>query len=218
METRHLKIVFVIDESGSMHGSNSDVIGGFNSYIDQQKQENIGKITVSLWKFNENAKVVISNKSAIDVAPLGPRHYLPGGSTALYDAVGKAISRTDRELFELPESERPDKIIMVIITDGMENASREYTSSALKAAIRVHEVEMKWSFVFLGSDLDNFSDADAMGINNRTYSSKEKMRDSFDSLSNSSCIYKRKSFKDENQFMEDLMSDLKEKGKKETEE
>lgn len=218
METRHLKIIFVIDESGSMHGSESDVIGGFNSYIEQQKQENIGKITVSLWKFNQTPKLVISNKPSDEVRSLKPEDYIPGGLTALLDAMGLAINTTDKEHLELSESERPDKVIVVIITDGMENASKEFTASDLRTAIRMHEEEMKWSFVFLGSDLYNFSDADALEIKHRAFSSKEKMRDSFQSLSNSSCIYNRKNFKDENQFMEDLMSDLNEKGKKETEE
>lgn len=217
METKHLKIVFVIDESGSMHGSESDVIGGFNSYIDQQKADNTGKITVSLWKFNEKAKIVISNKPASEVLPLERGDYRPGGSTALYDAVGFAMISADREHLELSESERPDKVIMVIITDGMENASREFTSSALKAAVRMHEEEMNWSFVFLGSELQNFRDADDLGIKNRAYSSKEKMRDSFDSLSNSSWRYKRSMYLSEKHFMDDLTEDLNKAGKEDSE-
>lgn len=208
METKHLKIVFIIDESGSMQGSNSDVIGGFNGFIDKQKTENKGKITVSLYKFNNLVTQVIGNKPAAKVRKLTTEDYTPSGFTALYDAIGQAIHETDKQLSTQPEKQRPDKVMVVIITDGQENASKEFSATAIKSTISTHEELLNWSFIFLGSGLDNFQDAEAMGIKNRANAPAWKLKKNIDHVAESSILYCMSSEMDEKEIIEDLVSDL----------
>lgn len=208
MVTKHLKIVFIIDESGSMQGSNSDVIGGFNGFIEKQKAENTGKITVSLYKFNNLVTRVISNKPAAKVRTLTNEDYSPSGFTALYDAIGQAIHETDKNLSGLPEKERPDKVMVVIITDGQENASKEFSATAIKSAISTHEELLHWSFIFLGSGLSDFKDAEAMGIKNRANAPQWKLKSNIDHVAESSIMYCMSPEKDEKEIIEDLVSEL----------
>ena len=208
METKHLKIVFIIDESGSMQGSNSDVIEGFNSFIEKQKTENRGKITVSLYKFNNLVTRVISNKSAAKVRKLTNEDYNPSGFTALYDAIGQAIHETDKQLSALPEKERPDKVMVVIITDGEENASKEFSATAIKSTISTHEELLHWSFIFLGSGLSDFKDAEAIGIKNRANAPQWKLKSNINHVAESSIMYCMSPDMDEKEIIENLVSDL----------
>lgn len=213
METRHLKIVFIIDESGSMQGSNSDVIGGFNSFVERQKMENPGKFTVSLYKFNNLVTQVINNKPAAKVRNLTNEDYTPSGFTALYDAIGQAIHETDKNISALPLNERPDKVMVVIITDGEENASREFSATAIKSAISTHEELLHWSFIFLGSGLENFKDAEAIGIKNRANSPRFRLESNINLVSESAIRFCRSNAKDDTEIIEDLVSDLNDANK-----
>ena len=208
MKTMYLKIVFIIDESGSMQGSNSDVIGGFNSFIERQKTENPGKITVSLYKFNDLVTRVIINKPAAKVRNLTTEDYTPSGFTALYDAIGQALHETDKQLSGLPDKERPDKVIVVIITDGQENASKEFSPTAIKSVISTHEELLYWSFIFLGSGLDNFNDAEAMGIKNRANAPQWKLKRNIDFIAESAVSYCIKGEKNDKEIIENLVSHL----------
>jgi uncharacterized protein YegL len=208
METKYLKIVFIIDESGSMQGSNSDVIGGFNGFIDKQKTENKGKITVSLYKFNNLVTRVIGNKPAAKVRKLTDEDYTPSGFTALYDAIGQAIHETDKQLSSLPEKDRPDKVMVVIITDGEENASKEFSATAIKSAISTHEELLHWSFIFLGSGLSDFKDAEAMGIKNRANAPQYKLKKNIDHVAESSILFCMLPDRDEKEIIDNLVTDL----------
>jgi len=208
METKHLKIVFIIDESGSMEGSNSDVIGGFNSFIEKQKKDNPGKITVSLYKFNNLVTQVIGNKPAAKVRKLTTEDYTPSGFTALYDAIGQAIHETDKQLSSQPEKQRPDKVMLVIITDGQENASKEFSATAIKSAISTHEDLLHWSFIFLGSGLSDFKDAEALGIKNRANAPQWKLKSNIDHVAESSIMYCMSAESDEKEIIDNLVSDL----------
>ncbi len=208
METKYLKIVFIIDESGSMQGSNSDVIGGFNSFVERQKTENEGEITISLYKFNDVVNTVIANKPASEIRNLTSEDYSPRGFTALYDAIGLAIQETDKQITRLPESKRPDKVMVVIITDGEENASKEFSATAIKSAISTHEDLLNWSFIFLGSGLDSFKDAESMGINYKANAPAWKLKSNINHVAETSINYRRKKFNDEKEIFDDLISDL----------
>ncbi len=208
MEIKFLKIVFIIDESGSMQGSNADVIGGFNSFVERQIKENAGRITISLYKFNDIITRVIANKPAMEIKHLTNDDYTPGGFTALFDAIGKAISETDKELTELPENEKPDKVMVVIITDGQENASKEYSATAIKSAIATHEELLKWSFIFLGSGLDDFSDAEAIGIKYKANAPQWKLKSNINHVAESSIKFCMSEDKEENDILLDLIADL----------
>lgn len=208
MGNNYLKIVFIIDESGSMSGSEGDVIGGFNSFMNKQKNESYGKISVSLYKFNDKVNCVISNQPAADVRNLTPEDYNPNSFTALYDAIGKAVNDTDKQIADLPEIERPEKVMIVIITDGEENASKEYTSTAIRSAISTHEELMGWLFVFLGSGLDSFVDADAIGAKYRVNTPKMKLRSTFDRISDSAISFGYAAKEDGKRVIADLFGEL----------
>ncbi|NLK47738.1 MAG: VWA domain-containing protein [Bacteroidales bacterium] len=208
MEKNYLKIIFVIDESGSMQGSERDVIGGFNNFVEKQKNENYGKIDVSLYKFNDQVNCVINNQPASEVRKLTLKDYNPNNFTALYDAVGKAIHETDKQIEFIPEAERPNKVMMVIITDGEENASKEYSGAAIRSIISSHEKLMGWNFIFLGSGLDNFVDADIMGTRYRANTSKNQFAAAMETVSDYSLRFRAANKKDEKSVLEDLMDNL----------
>ena len=208
MKTRHLEIVFIIDESGSMQGSNSDVIGGFNNFIERQKIDNPGKITVSLYKFNNQVARVISNQPATKVRNLTNNDYSPSGFTALFDAIGQAINETDKHLSSLPEIDRPDKVMVVIITDGKENASKEFSATAIKWTISTHEELLHWSFIFMGNGLENFQDADSIGIKYRANAPRCKMKKNIDHVTESAIMYCLSTDGPEKEIFENLIINL----------
>lgn len=210
MEKNYLKIIFVIDESGSMLGSERDVIGGFNNFVEKQKQENHGKVDVSLYKFNSEINRVINNQPASEIRNLTIEDYNPNSFTALYDAVGKAIHDTDKQIALTPEVERPNKVMMVIITDGEENASKLYSGTAIRGMISSHEELMGWNFIFLGSELDSFADADIMGTRYRANTPKKMFRKAMDSVSEYSLLFSYADKEDEKTVIENLMIDLSE--------
>ncbi len=189
METKFLKIVFVIDESGSMQGSNADVIGGFNSFIYRHSNEPNAKVNVSLYKFSHLITQVIANKPVNEVAPLTHADYSPNGFTALYNAIGKAIAKTDEFVESLSENDRPTTVMMVIITDGHENASQIYSTDALKSTIATHEKLLNWKFIYLGADFNNFDDANQLGITSHAAFKKRNMPLKFDMIANAGISY-----------------------------
>lgn len=207
METKILNIVFVIDESGSMQGSNADVIGGFNSYIDRHRNEPNARVNVSLYKFNDQINQVITNKPVKEVDHLTDEDYFPNGFTALYDAVGLAINNTDESIEILPMAERPTTTMMVIITDGQENASRNYSSVALKSTVATHEKMLNWQFIFLGADLKNFTDAEQLGMSKQISFRKRNIASKFDTIADAGILYCLKS--DERLDANELLNDLK---------
>jgi len=206
MTTNFLQIVFVIDESGSMQGSNSDVIGGFNSFIERHRNEPDARVNVSLYKFNQGSIRIFSNLPAIEVPNLTDADYSPNGFTALYDAIGQALSDTDKFIESLPETERPTTIMMVIITDGEENASHHYSASALKSAIETHEKLLNWKFIYLGADLNKFTDAEQLGISNTVAFKKRNMNSKFDRIAEAGIKYSKSGGDelDETQLLRDL--------------
>lgn len=208
MEGNYLKIIFLIDESGSMSGTEADVIGGFNTYVEKQLNEKAGKVTASLYKFNSRVKRVYLNKPMQEIKKLTPEDYMPGDFTALYDAVGSAIRETDASIAEMPETERPDKVIMVIITDGQENASKEFSSQAVNSLIATHEKLLNWTFIYLGSGLSDFADADSLGIKHRVSSPKMKLRSNFIDVAESSLFYRKSNKDSDEEIIDDLMSNL----------
>ena len=208
MKSKSLKIVFVIDESGSMQSSSSDVIGGFNGFVERQKAENPGEITVSLFKFNDRVTHVIADKPDAEIRHLTDADYDPNGFTALYDAIGEAIHETDKQLSVMEENERPDKVMVVIITDGEENASKEFSAKAIKSSISTHEELLNWTFIFLGSGLDNFKDAEALGIDNRANAPAWKVKSNINHVAESSINFCMFDDREDKGIVDDLLSDL----------
>lgn len=153
-------ITVVLDRSGSMATCRNDAEGGLNELIKKQKRE-AGQATFTLVQFDTvyefvHRAVPIGNVSHV---PLEPR-----GGTALLDAVGKAIAETGERLKGTAEADRPGLVVFVIVTDGEENSSHEYTKAQIKQMIQHQQDVYKWQFTFLGANQDAFAEAAAMGI------------------------------------------------------
>jgi len=156
-------IVFVLDRSGSMQSVATDTIGGFNKFIEDQKAIP-GDVTVSLYQFDNEYEPVFEGIKLLDVKPLSDKTFVPRGSTALLDAVGRTINAVGSRLSALKEEKRPGKVLFVIITDGAENSSREFRIEKIKEMVTHQTDSYQWSFVFLGANIDAFSTADSFGI------------------------------------------------------
>lgn len=155
-------IVVVLDKSGSMASTKGDVIGGFNRFLEEQKALP-GECALSMVLFDTHYDV----RPAVpvrDVQPLDDKTYVPGGMTALLDAVGKAISETGRRLAALEEARRPDKVLVVVITDGEENSSHEHDLKAVRGMVEHQQGKYNWKFMFIGADIDSFAEAHKLGI------------------------------------------------------
>ena len=163
MNSNLTEIVFILDRSGSMHGLEADTIGGYNSFLENQKKEE-GETLVTTVLFDDEYELLY-NGVAINSAKLTSKQYFVRGCTALLDAVGKTIIDIKRRIANKPENQRPSKVIFVITTDGMENASTEFTKAKVKELI-THQQEMEnWEFLFFGANIDSASTAESIGIN-----------------------------------------------------
>ena len=176
-----INLCFCIDESGSMYPSMEDVIGGFQSIIDEQKKNNEGKVTVSLYKFNH---VVTEVYRGVDVNDIEKFDYHPDGCTALYDGVGVAIDDIGKWLHERDENgeQMPDKTLMVVMTDGYENSSKEYTLEGIQERIKRQTDVYSWEFVYVGTDLSTKKPATSMGFSNQVYNTRSKMKKGYDMI------------------------------------
>ena len=167
MKSNLLHICFVLDESGSMYNSVDDVIGGFQKLIDEQKGEKNGECIISLYRFSDTVKKDYIGKPVDEVSKL---IYSPGGCTAMNDGVGTAIDEIGKWLSDMDESERPSKNMIVIMTDGQENASKEYDFDIVKEKIKHQEEKYSWTFVYMGTNLQDLKDANRLGIKMRSVS------------------------------------------------
>ena len=209
MKENYLKIIFVIDESGSMQGTESDVIGGFNNFIEQQKLHHQGKITFSLYKFNSYWSQILNDLPIEEIRPLTSGDYTPGGLTALYDTIGNAIADIENQSKYTKSEHKASMVMMVIITDGQENASREYDSRKIKQMIQELEQSENWQFIYLGADLENFADADTLGLRHKISSKKIEMKKKFDVISEHTVRFRMANpDKDQNSMWNDFMDDL----------
>lgn len=157
------ELVFILDRSGSMHGLVSDTIGGFNSLIEKQKQED-GDAYVTTILFDTRIDRIHDRMNIRDVPPMTTKEYTPGGCTALLDAVGSAIRHiADIHRYARPE-DVPGKTVFVITTDGLENASRQYSLEKVRAMIEHEREKYGWEFLFLGANIDAIKTAGHLGI------------------------------------------------------
>lgn len=175
MKAGYTHITWVIDRSGSMASIQDQVIAGYNSFIEGQKGLE-GTMTMTSIQFESGTwsnrsgtsslvyDVVENHSDIVDVKRLSRATYRPGGGTPLLDALGRAIKETGSWLASLPESERPEKVLFMIYTDGEENSSREYTAEQIKALIEHQESKYSWQFSYLGANQDSFAEADKLGI------------------------------------------------------
>lgn len=183
MKKEYTDVTILLDRSGSMSTIKDDMEGGFNTFIDEQKKIP-GTLKVSLYQFDNDFDTVYVEKDIMDIPPL---NLVPRSSTALLDSAYRAITLTGERLKAKPESERPNNVIFVIITDGMENASREVTSSQLKDLIEQQTNEYRWTFTYLGANQDAFSVGSSIGISTSNIvnysSSGESTRSAYNTIS-----------------------------------
>ena len=157
------ELVFILDRSGSMSGLEKDTIGGFNSMIEKQKQED-GQALVSTVLF-DNESVVIHDRLPLDrVPPLTEKEYFTCGCTALLDAVGGAIHHIGNIHKYARKEDVPEKTLFIITTDGYENASRRYDYEKVRHMIQHEKEKYGWEFLFLGANIDAAAEAKRFGI------------------------------------------------------
>ena len=157
-----MELVFIVDRSGSMGGLESDTIGGFNGMI-QKQQKGEGEVNVTTVLFDDQIDVIHDRFPLSAVQPLTEDDYFVRGTTALLDAVGSTVKKMENIQKRLPEDMKAEKVLFVITTDGMENASQEYTVKMVKSMIEKDQ-ERGWQFIFLGANIDAVKEAEKIGV------------------------------------------------------
>ena len=155
-----IELVMILDKSGSMHGLEADTIGGFNAMIEKEKKLGID-VRVTTVLFNDKMDRLYEHREIRNVRPLTERTYETGGTTALLDAVGDTILHMEQSG---AADRQGTKVIVVIITDGMENASTEFTKAKVKELISDKQEKAGWDFIYLGANIDAVQVAGGLGI------------------------------------------------------
>lgn len=163
MKKNLTELVFILDKSGSMAGLERDTIGGFNAMLDKQKAQ-AGECRITTVLFDHRYELLHDHTDIRAVRPITAREYRVGGSTALLDALGKTIHKIATAQKNTSEPFRAKRVMFVIITDGEENASREYAAKEVKEAIRRQKSRYGWEFIFLGANIDAVETAGRFGI------------------------------------------------------
>lgn len=157
------EVVFILDRSGSMAGLESDTIGGFNAMIKKQRKEE-GETKVSCILFDDVSEVIYDRVPIDEIKEMTEEEYYVRGCTALLDAVGSSIHHMKSLQKKMKESDRPEKTIFIITTDGMENSSKEYSHEKVKKLIKKAEEKYHFEFIFLGANIDAISVAGSFGL------------------------------------------------------
>jgi uncharacterized protein YegL len=188
------ELVFILDRSGSMSGFEEDTVGGFNATIEKQKAQE-GKVYVSTVLFDNNSEVIHDRADIGEIKPMTREDYQVGGCTALLDAIGGAIHHIGNvHKYARPE-DRPAHTMFIITTDGMENASRYYSSDKVKAMIRRQEEKYGWEFLFVAANIDAVETAEHIGIRRERAANYTADREGterlYDVLGDAVCSYRR---------------------------
>ena len=157
------ELVFILDKSGSMHGLEQDTIGGFNSMLQKQKELD-GECRITTVLFDNRYELLHDRIDIRAVSPMTEKEYQVGGTTALLDAIGRTVQKLVSVQKNTAKEYRADRVLFVIITDGQENASQEYSSDKVKGLIQLEKEKYGWEFVFLGANLDAVETAGRLGI------------------------------------------------------
>lgn len=165
MQDSYTHIAVILDRTGSMESIRDDTIGGFNTFLNQQKAEP-GLATLTLVQFDsQDPYEVIHQYMLLGMVPeLTRKTFVPRASTPLLDAMGRGIIDLEKSLAELKEDQRPSRVVMVIITDGQENSSREFNKKQIEKMIKAKQEKCDWQFVFLSADLSAIEEALSSGV------------------------------------------------------
>ena len=153
MKNKKLDVVFILDKSGSMSGSEENNITSFNEYLEKEKKNKFDTFITTIL-FSDEWNYLYKGESVSKVKPISDKEYFVGGCTALYDALGEGISYIHKK-------KNKDKVLFIVITDGYENASRKYHQSSIKELIQSHS---DWEFIYIGADIDSYQAGSSIGI------------------------------------------------------
>ena len=160
---KEMDVVFLLDRSGSMSNCVEDTIGGYNSYLKEQKEKGYNtKITTVL--FDDQYEILHDRAPIQNVKNITNKEYYVRGCTALLDAIGKTINRIDKET-------KNNKVLFIITTDGLENASKEYHKQDIKKLIEKHP---NWEFLYIGADIDSYEEGSMLGISRKNIANYKK--------------------------------------------
>lgn len=159
---KHTEIIFLIDKSGSMSHLTKDTIGGFNGFVESQKDDT--KTTLTTVLFDTSWSILHDGIDVYEVNPMTTKDYIAGGGTAMLDAIGEIINRVQERHDELGEN-KPNNVLFVITTDGEENSSRKFTKAQIEKMIKHQTNGHGWEFMFLGANMDAVKEAQDIGIN-----------------------------------------------------
>ena len=157
------ELVFIVDRSGSMNGIASDMEGAIKTVLSDQKKDHKGNINVTFVRFDSEYEEVFSGQDIKNVSDSDLK-IQPRGSTALLDAMGKTINNFERRFSETDEKDRPKKVLFLIITDGQENSSKEYSRDKVFGMIKTIERDHKWGFTFIGANQDAIRSGSGIGV------------------------------------------------------
>jgi hypothetical protein len=160
MSTAHTEIVMLLDRSGSMSSIADDMVGGFNAFMNEQRSTS-PNATVSLYQFDDGFEQVYADKPLTEVGAL---QLAPRGRTALLDAIARSVAETRSRIEAKPAADRPGTVVFGIITDGLENSSKEVTHAAVKKLIERQEEVDEWTFMYLGANQDAIEVGHGLGI------------------------------------------------------
>lgn len=193
MKQNYTHIALLIDRSGSMNTIKSDMEGGIASFMETQAKE-IGTCTVTAAHFDDEYEVLFTRIPISDVNPIVIK---PRGLTSLVDSMVRLINDVGVDIDSLPEDEKPDRVLFIVITDGYENSSREFTSEHLRTLIKEQEDKYSWNFTYIGANQDAFLVAKKYGLgrdNTMSFSATTGgVRNLFTTLSNATSRYRSKS-------------------------
>ncbi|CAN5876023.1 VWA domain-containing protein [soil metagenome] len=218
--TTPVHISVVLDRSGSMASIADDIVGGFNTFIrEQRKEEGEARVTLVQFDSEDPFEVLIAGEDIKEVIDLDPARYVPRGTTPLWDAVGRMIARIDSEILTRADAGEPiEDQLVLIVTDGFENASREFDGQALADAIEARK-NRSWTFVFIGSDESTFSEGARMRVaaanTKRWDKSAEGSKEMFASMSYETSAFRKSQSEQRRLKSEKFFEDESDKGSSE---
>ena len=193
MKTNLTELVFILDRSGSMGGLESDTIGGFNSMLAKQQAEP-GECRITTVLFDNRYEVLHDRIDIKAVSPITDKEYYVRGNTALLDAIGTSINKIGGVQKNTAKGYRADKVLFVITTDGMENASHEFNYDKIKSMIEHQKSKHSWEFIFLGANIDAVDVANRFGVaRNRAQSfhnDSEGIALNYEAISETVCCFR----------------------------
>jgi hypothetical protein len=211
---RYIKIINIIDKSGSMIGMLDAAINGFNSFLEEQKTVK-GKAVVTTTMFNSNYEILYENMDIQNCLYLNKDNYHPCNCTSLYDAICKTIVNEIDKLGNLPIEQRPEKTLCVILTDGEENSSKEYSREDVKEMINQMKEDFKWEFIFLAANEEASLTAQSMGISKgNSYSftnNSDGLHDAYKGVSFAATYYRNSNSVKLDNLMDSYNKDVKNK-------